>query len=50
VPVLAVLDRDGPGVLGPGLLPLLPVATVGSVAVAALAWRAGLRRYQSTGS
>ena len=50
VPVATVLGRDAPGVLGPQLLPLMPVM-VGLVAVAAsLGWRAGVRRYQSTGS
>ena len=50
VPALFVLGRDGPGIIGPGLLPLLPVVLAALAGVAALAWRAGLRRYTSTGS
>ena len=50
VPTLYVLDRDGPGVLGPNLLPAVPVVIVVLAALAGLSWRAGVRRYQSTGS
>jgi len=50
VPVLFVLGRDGPGIVGPGLLPALPVVLATVVGLAGLAWRAGLRRYTSTGS
>ena len=50
VPVLTVLGRDGPGVLGPALLPALPVVLGAFAGVAALAWRAGLSHYESTGS
>ena len=50
VPALVVLGRDGPGILGPGLLLLLPVAVAAVVGLAGLSWRAGLRRYTSTGS
>ncbi len=50
VPALVVLGRDGPGILGPGLLLLLPVAVLAVVGLAGLSWRAGLRRYTSTGS
>lgn len=50
VPVLRVLHRDGPGVLGPGLLPALPVVLGAVVALSLLSWRAGVRHYESTGS
>jgi ABC-2 type transport system permease protein len=50
VPALTVLGRDGPGILGPGLLALLPVVLAVVVGLTALSWRAGLRRYTSTGS
>ncbi|MFP5317046.1 MAG: ABC transporter permease [Acidimicrobiia bacterium] len=50
VPALVVLGRDGPGVLGPGLLPALPAVLSGIAGLAGLAWCAGLRRYTSTGS
>lgn len=50
VPALALLDRPGPGPLGPELLPLLPVMLTAFVGLAVLAWRAGMRRYQSSGS
>jgi ABC-2 type transport system permease protein len=50
VPVLTVLGRDGPGPLDPGLLVLLPVVLGAFLALATLAWRAGLRHYESTGS
>jgi ABC-2 type transport system permease protein len=50
VPVLFVLGRDGPGVLGPGLLAAMPVGALAVVGVTSYAWRAGLRHYQSTGS
>lgn len=50
VPVATVLGRRGPGPLGPGLLLALPLVLAAFVAVAGLAWHAGLRRYQSTGS
>jgi ABC-2 type transport system permease protein len=50
VPVLVVLGRDGPGWLGPQLLPLMPVAIALFVGAALLSWSAGLRRYKSTGS
>ena len=50
VPMLFVLHRDGPGVLGPGLLPAMPIGVAVLVGAALLCWRAGLRHYQSTGS
>ena len=50
VPVVTVLGRDGPGPLGPQLLPLIPFVVATVVALSALGWRAGVRRYQSTGS
>jgi ABC-2 type transport system permease protein len=50
VPVLYVLHRDGPGVLGPDLLAVMPVAVVALVGVTTLAWQRGLHHYQSTGS
>ena len=50
LPVLTVLGRHGPAPLRPQLLFLLPVALAAFVGLAALAWRAGLRHYQSTGS
>lgn len=50
VPISTVLGRDGPGVLGPGLLAALPVVLAVFTALAGLAWRAGLRYYESTGS
>lgn len=50
VPGLHVLDREGPAGATAALLPLTPVATLAFAAVAALAWRRGLRHYTSTGS
>lgn len=50
VPVVVVLGRQAPAGLGTALLPVLPVALAAFVGGAGLAWRAGLRRYQSTGS
>jgi ABC-2 type transport system permease protein len=50
VPVLVVLGREGPGVLGPGLLAVMPVAVAGMLALTAFGWHLGLRHYQSTGS
>ena len=50
VPVLTVLGRDGPRPLGPGLLLALPVVLGAFLGLAARAWRAGLRHYESTGS
>ena len=50
VPVLTVLDRDGPGVLGPGLLPVLPVVLGAFAGLSLLTWRQGIRHYESTGS
>lgn len=50
VPVIVVLGRDGPGPLGPALLWALPVVVALFVAVAAAAWRGGVRHYRSTGS
>ena len=50
VPVLTVLDRDGPGPLGPGVLPLLPVVLGVFGGLSLLAWRRGIRHYESTGS
>ena len=50
VPVLTVLGRDGPGLLGPPLLAALPLVLGLFVGLAALAWRAGVRHYESTGS
>ncbi len=50
VPVSTVLGRDGPGVLGPALLFALPVVLGAFAALAGLAWRAGVRHYESTGS
>ena len=50
VPVATVLDREGAGFVGPHLLPLTPVAAVTLIALSSLAWRAGVRHYQSTGS
>ncbi len=50
VPVLTVLGRDGPGLLGPPLVAALPLVLGVYSGVAALAWRAGVRHYESTGS
>ncbi len=50
VPALHVLDRDGAPGVPATLLPLTPVLTAAFGAVAALAWRRGLRHYASTGS
>lgn len=50
VPVLHVLDREGPSGIPASLLPLTPVLTVAFGAVAGLAWRQGIRHYASTGS
>ncbi|MDQ4069652.1 MAG: ABC-2 family transporter protein [Actinomycetota bacterium] len=50
VPVLTVLGRDGPGGLGPHLLAALPMGLGAFVALAGLAWRSGVRHYESTGS
>jgi ABC-2 type transport system permease protein len=50
VPALVLLGREGPALVGPGLLPLLPVVLVVFVGLTVAAWRAGVRRYQSTGS
>lgn len=50
VPVLTILDRDGPGVLGPGLLPVLPVVLGAFAGLSLLTWRQGIRHYESTGS
>lgn len=50
IPVLFVLGRHGPGVLGPALLVAMPLAVAAMLAVTAFGWHAGLRHYQSTGS
>lgn len=50
VPALTVLGRDGPGVLGPPLLAALPLVLGAFAGVAAVAWRSGVRHYESTGS
>ena len=50
VPVITVLDRDGVGFIGPHLLPVVPVAALALIGLSSLAWRAGVRHYQSTGS
>ncbi|MEU4405762.1 ABC-2 family transporter protein [Streptosporangium sp. NPDC023963] len=49
-PALFVLDRDDPLGLPHWLRFASPLAAVLLAAVAALAWRAGIRRYRSTGS
>jgi ABC-2 type transport system permease protein len=49
-PALFVLDRDDPLGLPYWLRFASPLAAVVLAAVAALAWRAGIRRYRSTGS
>ncbi|MER5650808.1 ABC-2 family transporter protein [Streptosporangium sp. NPDC002524] len=49
-PALFVLDRDDPLGLPYWLRFASPLAAVLLAAVAALAWRAGIRRYRSTGS
>jgi ABC-2 type transport system permease protein len=58
VPALAILHRqDTAGILPSGMDPdgllawgLVPTVAVAFLGVATLAWRAGLRRYQGTGS
>ena len=50
VPALHVLDRDGAPGVPASLLAVTPVATAAFAAVAALAWRRGVRHYTSTGS
>ncbi len=50
VPLLVVLGRDGPGVLGAGLLWALPAVLGGFVAASSLAWRLALTHYRSSGS
>jgi ABC-2 type transport system permease protein len=50
VPVVVVLGRRGAGGAGAGLLPMVPVVLAVVIALTAIGWRAGLRRYQSTGS
>ena len=50
VPVVTVLGREGPGLLGPPLLAALPLVLGLFVGLAGLAWRAGVRHYESTGS
>jgi ABC-2 type transport system permease protein len=50
VPALHVLDREGAPGVPASLLAITPVATAAFAAVAALAWRRGLRHYASTGS
>ncbi|MEY9212663.1 ABC-2 family transporter protein [Thermobifida halotolerans] len=49
-PALYLLDRPDPLGLWPGLRHLCPAVAVLACVLAALAWRAGLRRYRSTGS
>ncbi|MGV9777643.1 ABC transporter permease [Streptosporangium sp. NPDC003464] len=49
-PGLFVLDRQDPFGLPPGLRFAAPLAALVLAAAAALAWRAGIRRYRSTGS
>ncbi|MBV8087410.1 MAG: ABC-2 family transporter protein [Chloroflexi bacterium] len=49
-PALYILDKADPFGL-PGFVPLLtPAVALAAVAVAAVVWHAGLRRYQGTGS
>lgn len=50
VPVLTMLGRDGPGVLGPPILIALPFVLAAFTSFALLTWRLGLRHYRSTGS
>ncbi|MFD6416910.1 ABC transporter permease [Streptomyces sp. NPDC060194] len=50
IPALWVLGRDNPLGLPDALALLPPLVAVAFCAVAALAWRAGLRSYRSTGS
>ena len=50
VPVATVLGRHQPSPLGPNLLFALPAVLAAVIALATLAWRAGLNHYQSTGS
>lgn len=50
VPVLAALDRDGVGVVGPGLVPVVPVVVIAFAGVARLLWALGLRRYLTVGA
>lgn len=49
-PVLAILKRSDPLGAPDWLLPLTPLAGFAFLAVAFLAWRAGVARYTSTGS
>ena len=49
-PALAILDRPDPLGLPHALRYAAPVVAVAAVGVAALVWRAALRRYQGTGS
>jgi ABC-2 type transport system permease protein len=49
-PVLAILKRPDPLGAPDWLLPLTPLAGFAFLAVASLAWRAGVARYTSTGS
>ncbi|MDF5753914.1 ABC-2 family transporter protein [Spongiactinospora sp. TRM90649] len=49
-PALYVLDRDDPSGLPYWLRFASPAAALALAVVAALAWRAGVRRYRSTGS
>lgn len=49
-PALYLLDRPDPLGLWPGLRHLCPAVAVLGCVLAALAWRAGLRHYRSTGS
>ncbi|WP_228977107.1 ABC transporter permease [Streptomyces sp. DH12] len=50
VPALYVLGRDAPAGLPPWAAFAPPLVAAACVAVAGLAWRAGLRAYRSTGS
>jgi ABC-2 type transport system permease protein len=49
-PALAILDRPDPLGLPHALRYAAPVVAAAAVGVAALVWRAALRRYQGAGS
>ncbi|MDF0529598.1 ABC-2 family transporter protein [Tsukamurella sp. 8F] len=49
LPALVILGLPGQGALQPWLAWLLPAATVWVVALAAVAWRSGLRHYRGAG-